>query len=66
MERIDECAFRAQKPACSKCSVHCYKPVMRERVRHVMRYAGPRMLVHHPILTILHYADSLCTNWKVR
>jgi hypothetical protein len=23
-----------------------------------MRYAGPRMLVAHPVLTILHYFDE--------
>ena len=64
MERIDKCAFRAQKPACSACSVHCYKPAMREQVRRVMRYAGPRMVIRHPMLTIRHYADRLCTNWR--
>jgi hypothetical protein len=63
IERIDKCAFRSRKPACSKCSVHCYKPAMRGRMRRVMRYAGPRMLLHHPILTIRHYADSLHTSW---
>jgi hypothetical protein len=38
---------------------------MRERVRHVMSYAGPRMLIfYHPILTIRHYVDSLNTSWR--
>jgi predicted amidophosphoribosyltransferase len=64
IERIGKCTFRAQKPACSTCSVHCYKPAMRERVRHVMSYAGPRMLIYHPILTIRHYVDSLNTSWR--
>jgi hypothetical protein len=27
---------------------------MRERVRQVMRFAGPRMLLHHPLLAIAH------------
>ena len=29
-----------------------------------MSYAGPRMLIYHPILTIRHYVDSLNTSWR--
>ena len=36
------------------CKVHCYKPEMRERMRRVMRYAGPRMLWHYPWDAIRH------------
>jgi len=59
MERIDKCPFKENKPACAKCTVHCYQPQMREQVRKVMRYAGPRMLLSHPILTIMHYMDEM-------
>ncbi len=31
---------------------------MRERVRVVMRYAGPRMLFRHPILAVRHLLDE--------
>lgn len=37
------------KTKCHKCSVHCYMPEMRERIKEVMRYSGPRMLLHHPV-----------------
>lgn len=63
-ERIDKCPFRAHKPVCSLCSIHCYQPSMRQKVRRVMRYAGPRMLVRHPVLTIRHWADRLCSDRK--
>ena len=59
IERIDKCPFQEEKPTCAKCPVHCYKPMRREEVRQVMRYAGPRMTLHHPILAIMHYVDSL-------
>ena len=36
------------------CTVHCYKPEMRERMRVVMRWAGPRMLLYHPVAAIRH------------
>jgi len=56
--RLERCPFQADKPTCAKCTVHCYKPEMRARVRVVMRYAGPRMLLRHPILAIRHLLDG--------
>ncbi len=57
--RLDRCPFGEEKPTCAKCLIHCYKPEMRARVKDVMRYAGPRMVVRHPVLAILHQLDSL-------
>ena len=50
--RLEKCPFAEEKPTCVKCPVHCYEAAMRERVRQVMRYAGPRMLLRHPILAL--------------
>lgn len=52
LERLDSCRFGDEKPKCSDCKVHCYKPAMREKVKEVMRWAGSRMLFYHPIDTI--------------
>ncbi len=59
--RLSRCPFQERKPTCAKCTVHCYNPKMREQTRIVMRYAGPRMLIRHPILSLLHLKDGL---WK--
>jgi hypothetical protein len=56
--RLEKCPFAEEKPTCVKCPVHCYEVQMRERVRQVMRYAGPRMLLRHPVLAIRHLADE--------
>ena len=56
--RLDACRFGADKPTCAKCPVHCYAPAMRERVREVMRYSGPRMLGRHPVLGVAHLIDG--------
>jgi hypothetical protein len=32
---------------------------MRERIREVMRYSGPRMLLSHPLMAIRHLIDGL-------
>jgi len=58
MQRIDKCPFCLAKPTCANCPIHCYKPDMREEVRQVMRYAGPRMMKRHPILAMLHIVDG--------
>lgn len=49
LAKLENCMFGENKTKCHKCSVHCYKPEMRERIREVMRYSGPRMLFHHPV-----------------
>jgi predicted amidophosphoribosyltransferase len=59
LERIDKCPYRQNKPTCAKCTIHCYKPQMRDQVRAVMRYAGMRMMFHHPVITFLHYMDEM-------
>lgn len=55
--RVTACRFGERKPVCSACSVHCFRPVQRERMRAVMRYAGPRMALHHPYLAFRHLLD---------
>ena len=53
-QRRDRCPHGDNKPFCSNCPIHCYKPEMKERMRLVMRYAGPRMLLYHPIAALRH------------
>ena len=57
--RVDHCPHMETKTFCSACKVHCYKPEMREKIRAVMRWAGPRMLPVHPVLSIRHAAVTL-------
>lgn len=52
--RLDHCPFGERKSSCKKCTVHCYKPAMRERMRLVMRFSGPRMLLYAPWAAIRH------------
>jgi hypothetical protein len=56
--RLAACRFGADKPICSRCPVHCYAPVERERIREVMRFSGPRMLKRHPVLGLAHLLDG--------
>lgn len=56
--RLDRCKFGEEKTTCAKCPVHCYKPDMREEVRKVMHYSGPRMIYHHPVMAVRHIRDG--------
>jgi len=47
-----------EKPTCAKCPVHCYQRDRREQARVMMRYAGPRMLWEHPVLSLRHWLDG--------
>ena len=58
-KRLDKCPFGPDKGPCSKCQVHCYKPELRDRVREVMRFAGPKMITKHPILAMDHLIKSV-------
>jgi hypothetical protein len=47
------------KPFCNDCDTHCYSPEMRERVRLVMRYSGPRsMLTRHALAGVKHLIEG--------
>ena len=61
--RLDRCRYGGQKPTCKKCPIHCYRPEMKERVRRVMRWAGPRMVFYHPLVAIGHLLREMsCRN----
>jgi Nitrous oxide-stimulated promoter len=56
--RLLKCPYGEEKPTCKKCPTHCYTKDKREQMHDVMRFAGPRMLLRHPILAIRHLRDE--------
>lgn len=56
-QRSDHCPFMETKTFCSNCTIHCYKQEMREKIREVMRFSGPRMLFVHPLMAIGHVLE---------
>ena len=56
--RVDKCPFMETKTFCSNCRVHCYKSDMREKIRQVMRFSGPRMIFHHPLMALRHVIET--------
>ena len=52
--RLSQCRFGEEKTTCQKCPVHCYRKDKREKIRGIMRYAGPWMLIYHPFFALRH------------
>lgn len=52
--RTTRCPFMSNKTFCSNCKVHCYKNEYRVKIKEVMRFSGPWMLLYHPIMAINH------------
>lgn len=57
--RLSKCPFKVNKQFCSFCKIHCYKPDMREKIRAVMKYSGPRMIFSHPVYAFSHVAQMI-------
>jgi hypothetical protein len=58
LTRLSLCRFGEEKTACSNCTVHCYKPVYRQKMKVVMRTVGPWMLLYHPIYSVKHLLNK--------
>lgn len=61
-KRIACCPMMETKSFCSACKIHCYEKEKREQIKQVMRFSGPRMLWHHPMMAIRHMKET----WKGR
>ncbi len=57
-KRSEKCPFMETKTFCSNCRVHCYRPEMREKIRAVMRFSGPRMMLCHPVPALRHVVEE--------
>lgn len=57
--RLSKCPFKENKRFCSFCKIHCYQPEMREKIKAVMRYSGPRMLFSHPVFAMSHVVQMI-------
>ena len=53
-KRLDLCPFKENKPTCKKCPVHCYQPEKRKKIKEVMRFSGPRLILHDPFGWLIH------------
>ena len=64
--RLEKCPFKVNKKFCSFCKIHCYKPDMREKIKDVMKWAGPRMIFTHPVFAFKHVFQMISYKRKLR
>jgi len=57
--RLERCLFMPEKPTCANCPVHCYQEPFRQKMREVMRFAGPKLIFQDPIAAMRHLAAML-------
>ena len=50
---------KQHKGNCDDCEIRCYNPAMREQIRQIMAYAGPRMMFTHPVMAVRHLRKKL-------
>lgn len=50
--KLENCPIITQKVSCSKCKIHCYKEPERTLIKTVMRFSGPRIIFHSPLLVL--------------
>ncbi len=65
-KRLLSCMYGEIKPVCKNCPVHCYSPKMREHMRLVMQWSGPRMIYKKPLFAVLHAIDNLTARKTVK
>ncbi len=64
--RLEKCPFKINKKFCSFCKIHCYKPDMRDKIKDVMKYSGPRMIFTHPIFAVKHVVQMISYKRKLK
>lgn len=64
--RIDRCPFKADKAVCSDCQVHCFQEKYREKIKTIMRFAGPKMPLRHPLLALRHVRNKIMSKRKFK
>jgi len=53
-KRLELCPFKDNKPSCKKCPIHCYREEKRKKIKEIMRFSGPRMLLYSPLEWLKH------------
>ena len=53
-KRLTYCKFGEEKSTCSRCPIHCYKKDMKEKIKDVMKFSGPRLIIYKPSEVIRH------------
>lgn len=62
--RTQVCPRTAVKTFCKNCPIRCYEETEQEEIRTVMRFSGPRIMLHHPVDGVYHCMCSVLKKEK--
>lgn len=48
-QRLQQCRQADEKPLCVACSASCYHAAKRLELKHIIRWAEPKMFRYHPV-----------------
>lgn len=54
LKRNEKCPLDP-KPKCKDCTVHCYKPEMRDKIRKIMKFSGIYYIKRGRVDWVWHY-----------
>ncbi len=57
--KLENCKYGNMKTSCNKCPIHCYNANMRQKIRDVMRFSGPRLLFYRPFDFFRHILGDI-------
>lgn len=57
LDRAQACP-KGHKGNCQDCDTKCQRGERQRRVREIMRYSAPRMLLRHPVMTLEYLAKK--------
>jgi hypothetical protein len=63
-KRLNRCPYQNKKPACKNCTIHCYNPTMRDQIKIIMRFSGPKMIWSYPMYSLLHFYQKIIFTLK--
>jgi len=55
--RLDKCPYGEKKTSCRSCKTHCYRNPEKSKIKEIMRFSGPRMLIYHPLNFLKHLTN---------
>jgi hypothetical protein len=64
--RLKNCRYLEKKPVCGRCGLTCYNVQNKDYAESIFNYAGPRMMLQHPKLGLLHFLDAFRNNWQLK
>ncbi len=58
LERAAACPY-GHESNCEDCRTHCQRGEAQQEIKRIMRYAAPRMVVRHPLMTATYLKRKL-------